>query len=309
MLFYLPDAERGYYRGTRFDHSGIIDQMTVDNHRFFTDFRQPHDPLGHDHIPGTAEEFGMDDPLGYEEAQAGDGFVKIGVGILQRANREPYQFHGKYATIELGKWVITNGDRGLSFLGFEQELHGPRGWAYRYVKKFELLKDSHVNGSDGIAPDWIGFKIVRSLTNLGTKPIHTTHYGHNFLRMDDFPPGVGYTLSFPFEPQLDEKFQTQQVVDVVGHDLIFFSDVLKDKAVFGQIIAPADAESRITLQHDKVPYALQITTSRPILKWMLYCHPPAICPEPFIEINVAPHDTFDWETEYRVLRVAKRDRK
>ena len=79
--------------------------------------------------------------------------------------------------------------------------------------------------------------------------------------MDDFAPAAGYKLSFPFEPKLGDKFQTQNVVHLAGHDLIFDADAEKDKAVFGRILALADAESRVTLRHYKVPYSLQISTS------------------------------------------------
>lgn len=34
VSIFLPDAERGYYRGTRFDWSGIIERVEYDGHRF-----------------------------------------------------------------------------------------------------------------------------------------------------------------------------------------------------------------------------------------------------------------------------------
>src|SRR3974390_1385130 len=47
--FYLPDAQKGYYRGTRFDWSGLISRVEYLGHSFFCEFReQQHDPLNHD---------------------------------------------------------------------------------------------------------------------------------------------------------------------------------------------------------------------------------------------------------------------
>ena len=34
---YLPDAEQGYYRGTRFEWSGIVQQIHYAGHTFFGD--------------------------------------------------------------------------------------------------------------------------------------------------------------------------------------------------------------------------------------------------------------------------------
>src|SRR5262249_41716885 len=67
--FYLPDSEKGYYRGTRFDWSGLLSRVDYAGHSFFCEFRElQHDPLNHDDICGTAEEFGMTTlPLGFAE--------------------------------------------------------------------------------------------------------------------------------------------------------------------------------------------------------------------------------------------------
>ena len=84
MGLYLPDAEKGYYRGTRFDWSGIIERVEYKGHRFYGAWRFPHDPTGHDFVSGPAEEFGMDNPSGFDEVEAGGSFVKVGVGLLQK---------------------------------------------------------------------------------------------------------------------------------------------------------------------------------------------------------------------------------
>ncbi len=75
---YLPDPEKGYYRGTRFDWSGLVSRVEFGSHSFFCEFKQQHDPLNHDDICGTAEEFGIESAPSYAEAQAGEAFIKIG---------------------------------------------------------------------------------------------------------------------------------------------------------------------------------------------------------------------------------------
>lgn len=60
---YLPDAERGYYRGTRFDWSGIIEHVDYRGHRFYAPLHAEHDPYRHDSVSGPADEFAMFSPM------------------------------------------------------------------------------------------------------------------------------------------------------------------------------------------------------------------------------------------------------
>ena len=55
MRLYLPDAELGFYRGVRFDWSGIIERVTYKGHRFYAQWKKPHDPEGNDNVSGPAE--------------------------------------------------------------------------------------------------------------------------------------------------------------------------------------------------------------------------------------------------------------
>src|SRR5579862_6769873 len=66
----LPDAERGYYRGTRFDWSGVIASLEYKGHNYFGQWFEKYDPKLHDAIMGPVEEF-LTPPnrtgLGYDE--------------------------------------------------------------------------------------------------------------------------------------------------------------------------------------------------------------------------------------------------
>src|SRR6478735_6037643 len=67
----LPDPAAGFYRGTRFDWSGIVATAEVGGHTVFGYWKPTHDPGNHDDVPGTAEEFGHDEPLNYTAAPVG----------------------------------------------------------------------------------------------------------------------------------------------------------------------------------------------------------------------------------------------
>src|SRR5262249_48554211 len=66
---YLPDLRSGYYRGTRFDWSGVIHSLRFQGHEYFGPWFERYDPKTHDAITGPVEEFlSHDAGLGYQDA-------------------------------------------------------------------------------------------------------------------------------------------------------------------------------------------------------------------------------------------------
>src|SRR5437016_5526211 len=58
LIVYLPDPEKGFYRGTRFDWSGVLGQVDFAGHKLFGPWKDKHDPTNYDDIIGPVEEFG-----------------------------------------------------------------------------------------------------------------------------------------------------------------------------------------------------------------------------------------------------------
>src|SRR5580658_6425139 len=82
---YLPDAANGYYRATRFDWSGVVASLEYQGHKYFGVWFPKYDPKLHDSITGPVEEYRTGiSALGYDDAKAGDTFVRIGVGLLKK---------------------------------------------------------------------------------------------------------------------------------------------------------------------------------------------------------------------------------
>ena len=52
---YLPDSASGYYRGTRFDWSGVIHSLRYRGHEYFGTWFERYDPKTHDAITGPVE--------------------------------------------------------------------------------------------------------------------------------------------------------------------------------------------------------------------------------------------------------------
>src|SRR5262245_35862028 len=93
VKIYLPDAKNGFYRSTRFDWSGVIGSLIYKGHEFYGPWFQRVDPKVHDFSydgadvvaspfsasNGPTEEFQTNgSALGFDEAKAGETFIKIG---------------------------------------------------------------------------------------------------------------------------------------------------------------------------------------------------------------------------------------
>src|ERR1043166_5238617 len=134
----LPDPERGSYRGTRFDWSGIISSLQYQGHEYFGRWYERHDPKIHDAITGPVEEFRTNDSgLGYDEAKTGGTFVRIGVGTVRKPEEEAYRPFETYEIVDPGKWKVKKHKDSIEFT---HELNGGNGYAYVYRKTVRLVQ-------------------------------------------------------------------------------------------------------------------------------------------------------------------------
>ena len=277
-LVYLPDARRGYYQGVRFDASGIVAQATVGGHTFFGALRTPHHPQCPDSVAGPVEEFGMNDPLGYDEARPGESFIKIGVGLLRKVSDQAYFFNGAYPLVRAPAWRVT---RTLDSLRFRQDLADERGWGYTYVKRVRLPAGR---------PE---LRIDHELRNTGARAIATDHYSHNMIRFDDRPIGRGYRIEFPFVPQGIPK---PGQASIEGRAVVFRPATLAG-AMFMPMAGWAGAEDNAaTIRHDELGLALRVATPVAPCRYNFYAEAPVICPEPFIPIRLQPGESTAWTT-------------
>ena len=285
VSMYLPDAERGYYRGTRFDWSGLIERVECHGHRFYGPLHAEHDPYRHDCVSGPAEEFAMFHPMGFAEAQPGESFVKIGVGLLARGENDRYRFDGEYRLVRPGEWVVEHTPAAVTFT---QALYGERGWAYLYRKTIRL--------HEGQA----AFVIEHRLENRGVKTIDITNYNHNFTIIDDAPYGPDYVVEFPFSTD----------APVPLGDIAWFRDgqidvdrPLEDLALWWPVFKGADpgTYNAAVVRNRKTGAAVAFRGDAPIKQMVFWAVERAACPEPFIRIHLEPGRTQTWSTTYRFI--------
>ncbi len=284
---YLPDPKKGYYRGTRFDWSGVISQVEYNGHTYFGEWKTTHNPSVHDDIVGPVEEFrsgSFDEPsaLGYKEAKPGELFIKIGIGLLEKVNEPSYQFGRTYKIAKAGKWKVNY---GKDWVEFQQDFQGVSGWSYLYTKKITLSKDK---------PE---FTISHSLKNTGSKPIETSQYNHNFFIIDNTPIGTDYVLKFPFE--VKTKRNVKNFLEAKGNELHFAKD-LDTEAPFTELEGFGnDAKDyKITIQNNKTGAGVIISGDNPIAHLNFWTVKTTVCPEPFVAMNLAPNEQKDWGIAY-----------
>src|SRR4029453_5822272 len=137
--FYLPDAQSGYYRGTRFDWSGVVAALEWNGHHYFGQWFERYDPTLHDAIPAPVEEFLHGGGLGYDEEKPGDRLVRIGVGSLRKPDERSYRRFATYVIVDPGTWTVN---KGADWIEFVHQVKETAGYAYTYRKHVWLVKDS-----------------------------------------------------------------------------------------------------------------------------------------------------------------------
>jgi hypothetical protein len=174
-----------HYNGTRFDWSGFITQVTLDEKHTFcmSESLRPGKGTGGS---GLCNEFGIEKPIGYDDAQVGEAFPKLGVGLLKRPDGDPYRFARPYEIVN--EFPILY-DARTEQADFYVEPIACRGYAAR------LKKTISVAG--------VELTIAYQLENVGERDIVTHEYCHNFLRIDDHLIGPEYVLRLPYPIKLE----------------------------------------------------------------------------------------------------------
>ncbi|MCI0699720.1 MAG: hypothetical protein L0241_01370 [Planctomycetia bacterium] len=291
---YEVDAKKGFYRGTRFDHAGVFGEIEFAGHKIFGSWKDKHDPTNHDDVIGPCEEFGIEKPLGYDDAKVGETFLKIGVGELEKPKEDKYSFAKKYKIVKPAEWKRIEipkdafGRQELA-VGWEMKVSHPSGYDYEYRKVIDLHRER---------PEVL---IDHRLKNTGTKPITTDFYNHNFFNVDADPIGPNYSITFGFDVKpKDIRGKFAELVEVKGKELHF-----KEKLTEGFVMAeltgfdPEEVVHRgFNLRHAPSGVRVQVFQPQPFSKLKIWGMKTTICPEPFLAIELKPGEQKIWRIAY-----------
>ncbi len=297
---YLPDASKGFYRGTRFDWSGVIGSLEYKGHGYYGPWFTRTDPKVRDFVydgsdivagpcsamTGPAEEFSTrGSALGFDEAKPGGTFVKIGVGVLRKPDESKYSAYQLYDIVDNGKWSVEAKQDSVTFT---QEVRDPgSGYGYVYRKTVRLVAGK---------PEMV---LEHSLRNTGSKPIESSVYDHNFLVLDNQTTGPDFALTLPFPIKVDDTFD-KNLAEVNGGQVLFKKTMTGEDRVFTAVRGFTNSadDYRIQIENKKVKAGVRVYGNRPLAREALWSIRSVISVEPFIDISIAPGSEFSWEYTY-----------
>ena len=282
-LLELEIQEAGQkYKGSRFDWTGQITQIKYkEMHSFCTNETLKPEKLN-ELGRGLYNEFGIDDPIGYNECALGDKYPKIGIGMLTRDSDKPYVFYKPHEVLPAN----FNHDSTKDSVSFISDCKEINGYGFKLLKKITLKDDT--------------FSIKYKLFNTGTKEISTSEYVHNFLSINNRKIDNSYQLKFSaplkqngeiVNPEEKVKFSDNRInwVSEVGKEF-FFSEILP----FKEGITSWQLENL----NDKV--GIKESCSFNPLRVNLWGSTHVVSPEIFFKLKVAPGKSISWQRNYIV---------
>jgi hypothetical protein len=283
MRLYLPDTEKGLYRATRFDWSGVIGSVKYKGHDYFAYWKDSHDPLFHEDLSGPVEGF-IAPGLGYAEADPGGSFVRIGVGVIEKENEAEYNWRKTYRILDHGKWNI---EQGADWISFTHTLESDPGYAYIYNKTIRLSAD--------------GFTIEHSLQNMGSRIIETDQFNHNFFMIDGVYSGPAFKISFPYPISTDDDLE--DLLEINDSQLTFQKELEKDEAIFVELegYGQEAVDHQVTIINEKSGAGVSFSVDRPLHRMAFWACRTTLSPENSIWISAEPGKEEQWKSVYTLF--------
>ena len=277
---YLPDAEKGYYHGSRFDWAGVIPELKYEGHDYFGQWFPVYDPKLHDAICGPTDEFFA---IGYDSAPVGGEFVRIGIGGLRKPAEDKFERFGYYEFSNPGKWTVK---KEKDKVVFTHQLNDVAGYSYEYEKTVRLLKDK---------PTMV---LEYRLKNTGEKAIETVVYNHNFFTIDHQTTGPNSVVKFSYPISVKTEYPA---IKISGQQIEYIREFAPNEAFFlGEIEGHSNSveDYDFRIENLKVGAGVRITCDKPFSRVVYWSAVKTQCPEPYIDINVQPGETFTWSITY-----------
>lgn len=260
------------YTGSRFDWSGFITQVYLDNKHTYCAYESTIPGFGTGGI-GICNAF---DALGYEEAAVGEWFSKPGVGLLKKYEEAPYFFAKNYE-IDPFEMTVTATSSSITFTTHPKDVNG---YAYLLSKHIEVNENNMV--------------IRYEMKNVGQKTIQIEEFTHNFLCLDNQVISEDYALGLSFEPSFEKECGNPILKD----HCIQWPDAPKDD-FFGHLYGfgdKVDQSWKLSLISSKT--SVTEICHFPIKTFNFWGTPTVVSPEAFIGLTISPNETKKWQRTY-----------
>ena len=281
VLVRIPDDR---LHNSRFDQSAFVEQIVLHGRHVFCEPEQKIGSRINTGGRGLCGEFVWNKLA--EEALPGENFPKFGVGILkQRPDGGAFDIFYRYEGRSFTNLYDYQKDKAL----FIQQPEICLGTAAKITR--ELCVD--------------GRKLILHSTveNTGNRPIRMEEYQHNFVSLDGYPVGPGYTLFLPFfhENGLIERLYPIEAKSVPSNVMfaengcVHWNSSLDGCGFFLNIEGiPEIVPQEWSLWHEKTPAWMKervsVKPKRAVVWGVEHC----ICTELFVPVVAEPGERCMW---------------
>lgn len=227
---------------------------------------------------GLIDEFSSrwSSPPGYDEGFEG-GFLKIGVGLLQRMRVTPYRFWDPYPMLQSVATDLV--ERSPLRAVFEQRLEAGR-WKYVYRKAVT------------VDPLRNRVEISYEFQNCGRERVEFDQYNHNWLRME---PGHAWM----FKTSLDSGIQWLTAAEAVPGGMRF------EKKLSAPLYFTSAQLDRPLMGWAKCSDGLRdvaVQALLPVSRLSIFAKDGFLAPEIFGKFSVEPGESVSWKRVYIFLK-------
>ncbi len=284
LHIYLPGEK---YRGSRFDWTGQIAQITLNGKHTFCTVESLEKPGPANPGEGLFNEFGIDIPVGYDDCPVGEQFPKLGIGLLTRQDTAPYFFYNNYPVSPARFSQKVEKQRAE----FVCAARLNRGYAYTLKKNITLRRD--------------GFVIGYELINRGTREIATNEYVHNFLSLNNRLIDGRYALhfSFPLDPENFAEVVNPQNVVSFGKDTVSWQSRTHEQFFFSFVNTRYNKNIAWTLEHRDEGIGIRESVDFSIARLNLWGWGHVVGPEIFYQFHLPPDQKVRWQRNYTVYEL------
>jgi hypothetical protein len=322
----LPDQQKGFYRSTRFDWSGIICQMEYKGKVIYTPWWYKLDLMTYDFgyddkgvvsapftaMAGPGEEFNSTGgPLNFADAPFGGTFIKIGVGVLRKPKEGEPPIPPRPVTGTPpgggGRGVPGGPDRYDHSRVYEIVDAGK--WTVKKSKDSVEFTQVIDDKADGFG--YVYHKVVRlipgkpelviehRLQNTGAKSIVGTVYNHNMFTPDGGGPHKDLTVTFPFKVT-SARPPSAGLIEARDNQLVYLKTLAdKDRgtanpAGFGD--TARDYDIRVEDKQSGIGY--HVIGDKPLASITVWSIRTVQAVEPYLSYAIDPGKDYSWTLHY-----------
>lgn len=272
------------YAGSRFDWTGFVTQVYLDGKHTFCAYEDVVPGVGSGGI-GFCNDFGLNTPVGYDEAEVGEGYIKIGIGTVIKQG-------GHKGGLHMVSHVISDPaeityEAGVDYASFKAVNPEVNGYATVLYKKVSVEGNTMT----------FDYRLV----NTGSKTIVTEEYIHNFCCIDGKYIGPSYKAEVAFSPdkEMFESAKPRQSEMEFENNVITFNKVFEGRAFYtkGYDMKPVNG-AHWKLTEETTGVSVSETDSFDAPYMACWGTKYVISPEAFIDINLAPGEEMTWSRTY-----------